>query len=141
MATRKSGRSPNGHIILIEVSPFLWTTGAGVLSWDDDAYELRYGEGKLKADSKSYPRAYQIARSFEQQWEDSIDYWENYINEGEYKQNEKTTVLIVVASVLKKEFFWNNKYLTYGKLICKCSLNYHSILISDNNFGWIVKGG
>ena len=56
----------NGKIILIEISPFLRTTGAGIFNWDDDAYELRYGSGKLKVASKTNPNADRIASQFEE---------------------------------------------------------------------------
>ena len=138
----------NGKMILIEVSPFLRTTGAGCLSWDYDAYELRYGNGKLKVASKTNPNADNLARSFEVQWEDSIDYKENFIKSSDEIENSKihsneifesNKSLIFVASVLKKGFFWNQKYLSYSEFIDDRELIDHGLLIDSDGMGWIVK--
>ncbi|KAK8876246.1 hypothetical protein M9Y10_006441 [Tritrichomonas musculus] len=130
----------NGKIILIEVSPFLRTTGPGCLSWDYDAYELRYGSGKLKVASKTNPNADEIARSFEMQWEDSNDYKENFIKESvENPTNQVKKNLLFVASVLKKSFFWNQKYLSYADFIDDAELADHGVLIDSDGMGWIVK--
>ncbi|KAK8887591.1 hypothetical protein M9Y10_038641 [Tritrichomonas musculus] len=135
----------NNKIILIEVSPFLRTTGAGVLSLDDDAFELRYGSGKLKVASKTNPNADRIARSFEEQWEDATDYKDNFIKERgsdeQLKEKEDEYNYIFVGSVLKKGFFWNQKYLSYAEYINQGELVNHSILIDDNEMSLIVKGG
>lgn len=98
----------NNKMILIEVSPFLRTTGAGCLSWDYDAHELRYGNGKLKVASKVNPNADNLAKSFETQWDDSIDYKEKFIKSDEnsnIKKIEDNNNLLFVASVLKKVSF------------------------------------
>lgn len=112
----------NNKIILIEVSPFLRTTGAGVLSWDDDAYELRQGSRKLKVASKTNPNADRIARSFEEQWEDATDYKVNFIKESgseeqlKEKEDEKSTYLLEVFSK-KASFRIKNIYHLLNTLI------------------------
>ena len=132
----------NNKMILIEVSPFLRTTGAGCLSWDYDAYELRYGNGKLKVASKVNPNADNLARSFETQWDDSIDYKDKFIKSDENSNNKKIEAnnnLLFVASVLKKGFFWNNKYLSYAEFINDAELINHGVLIDSDGMGWIVN--
>lgn len=139
----------NNKMILIEVSPFLRTTGAGCLSWDYDAHELRYGSGKLKVASKSNPNADHLASSFETQWEDSTDYKDNFIkSDNENSKSENKNFIksvsenknsIFVASVLKKGFFWNQKYLSYAEFINDAELIDHGMLIDSDGMGWIVN--
>ena len=62
------------------------------------------------------------------------NYFFNYKNKF---QNRK----IFVCSVLKKDFYWSKKYITYdgnkNKLLGKGILNNYCINIDKNGFGWI----
>lgn len=54
-------------------------------------------------------------------------------------QNDKINY-VFVCSLLKKGFWWNKKYLSYGEFVEFGILKNHSILIDKNGMGWMVNG-
>ena len=58
-----------------------------------------------------------------------------------FNYNNSNNRKIFVCSVLKKDFYWSHKYITYdgnnNKLLGKGILDNHCINVDKNGFGWI----
>lgn len=110
----------NEKIKLIELTPFLKTTGPGMFDWENDADELRFGDGKLKVNLKEYPNVDELGDYYEDEWKSQIKkptYKENFVHQSYFEffishvisffhQDEK--FIVFVASILKKGFWWNS---------------------------------
>lgn len=134
---------------LIEFNPFKDSTGAGLYDWKRDAKELRYGDGKLKIVLNEYPNIDDFADCWLDAFKDAPSYKQFYKKQNIFNiftsyvsrlwPNDNDESLLFVASVLKRGFIWNSKYLSYSKFICNGELNGFEIAIDENGMGWIVN--
>lgn len=141
----------NEKIKLIELTPFLKTTGPGMFDWENDADELRFGDGKLKVNLKEYPNVDELGDYYEDEWKSQIKkptYKENFVHQSYFEFfishvisffHQDDEFIVFVASVLKKGFWWNSKFLSYANFISEGKINGFSVLIDENEMGWIVR--
>ena len=137
----------NGKIILIEFSPFFPSTGGGLFDWNYDINELENGNGKLRIREQNYPNLEILLDDWEEQMKNAIKYDEIYnkfsffdrikssFNFSFKKNNE---IFLFVASVLKKGFYWNKKFLK--DFIDEAEASDLGLLTDESGMGWISKG-
>ena len=123
----------NNQIKLIEFSPYLRCTSARLFRWDNNYEEMLNGKGKLSLRMEPHPDI----EMFVQDWENDIkkpsehfdDYfiydntitsYLSYFNPFNLyyyffsqKNNKFENKRIFVVSVLKQDFYWSKKYITY----------------------------
>ena len=157
----------NNEIKLIEFSPFLRCTSARLFRWDNNHEEMLNGEGKLTVRMEPHPEIDMFVKDWENdilkpsEHFDDFFIYENvsYLSYLKYlnpfniynyffgSQNTDTKFpnrKIFVVSVLKNNFYWSKKYITYeekhktNKLIGKGTLKDHIIYVDQNGFGWII---
>ena len=160
----------NNEVKLIEFSPFLRCTSACLFRWDINHEEMLHGNGKLTVREKEFENiAYYVndwiktikkpSEHFDDYfWNvtdsyfDLLKYYLSYLNplnifnyffnyNTSFYNNKFKNRKIFVASVLKKNFYWNKKYITYdgskNRFLGKGILNNFCINIDKNGFGWI----
>ena len=156
----------DNEVKLIEFSPFLRCTSTCLFRWDLNYEEMLHGTGKLTVRDKEY----EGLESFVNEWEyfqsQSSDHFDDYFieetmvdkvlnyinllnffkknnnNNNNNNNNKFQNRTIFVISVLKNNFYWSQKYITYdgniNKLLGKGVLENHIINVDKNGFGWIV---
>ena len=139
----------NGNIIFIELSPFLQTTGAGLYHWNYDLNELENGEGNIRIREQELENLDVLVDDWEDQIKNAekydkiyekfsyIDKIKNYFNffSSKTKENE---IFLFVASVLKKDFYWNKKFLK--DFIDEGEADGIGLVTDNSGMGWIYKG-
>ena len=157
----------NNECKLIEFSPFLRCTSACLFRWDNDYEEMLHGNGKLTVRTEEYENLINIVNVWEkEQSMPSIHFDDFYIKETKtetikkylgyinpiniynkffsYQQNnnENNNKNIFVCGVLKKNCYWNKKYISYddnqNSFLGKAVLNNYFINLDKNGFGWIM---
>ena len=150
----------DNEVKLIEFSPFLRCTSACLFRWDINHEEMLHGTGKLTVRDKEYEGLAYFVNEWEKYQSQPSDHFDNYFIEETttdkvlnfinplnfFKKNNNNTKFnnrtIFVVSVLKNNFYWSQKYITYdgntNKLLGKGVLENHIINIDKNGFGWIV---
>ena len=159
----------NNEIKLIEFSPFLRCTSARLFRWDANHEEMLNGSGKLTVRTEPHPDI----EMFVTDWENEIKKPSQHFDDFFPEENDKNSFYsflsylnpmniyyyffgnnnlnpkfpnrkIFVVSVLKTNFYWNKKYITYeekniyNKFIGKATLLDHAIYVDQNGFGWII---
>ena len=159
----------NNEIKLIEFSPFLRCTSARLFRWDANHEEMLNGSGKLRVRTEPHPDI----EMFVIDWENEIKKPSQHFDDFFPEENNKNSFYsflsylnpmniyyyffgnnnlnpkfpnrkIFVVSVLKSNFYWNKKYITYeekniyNKFIGKANLLDHVIYVDQNGFGWII---
>ena len=139
----------NGNIIFIELSPFFPTTGGGLYDWNNDIKELENGDGDLRIREEKLENLEVLIDDWEEQMKNSEKYdsiykkfsffekIQNYFSFFSSKSKEKD-VFLFVASVLKKGFFWNKKFL--NDFIDEGETDGIGIVTDQSGMGWISKG-
>ena len=150
----------NNEVKLIEFSPFLRCTSACLFRWDLNYEEMLHGTGKLTVREKEYEGLEYFVKEWEKYQSQPSDHYDNYfikdtiaskilqylnpmnIYNKSLKTNKFKNRTIFVVSVLKKDFYWSKKYITYdgnnNKVLGKGMLENHIISIDKNGFGWII---
>ena len=139
----------NGKIIFIELSPFLPTTGGGLYHWNYDLNELENGEGNIRIREQELENLDVLVDDWEDQMKNAEKYDEiyekfsymdkikNYFNFFNTKPKEND-IFIFVASVLKKDFYWNKKFLK--DFIDEGEADGIELVTDNSGMGWISKG-
>ena len=137
----------NGNIILIEISPFLKSTGSCCFRWDKDEKELKSGNGKLKIKTEIHKNLDFFIEEWEKEWKNNIKY-DFYFKESILSSlsnlwnnlwSEKIEFFyLFVGSVLKKGFYWNKKFLKY--FFDEGEVNGLELFVDKSGMGWIGKG-
>ena len=157
----------NNEVKLIEFSPFLRCTSACLFRWDINYDEMLHGNGKLTLREEEMDLEY-IVKDWENNikkpsihfddyfsydsYYDSFMYYLSYLNPlniynyffnyNNNKNDKFKNRKIFVCSVLKKDFYWSQKYITYdgnnNKLLGKGIIDNFCINVDKNGFGWIV---
>ena len=158
----------NNEVKLIEFSPFLRCTSACLFRWNINYDEMLHGTGKLTVREKEYNDLEYFVNEWEKYQSKPSDPYDNYFikdtitdkiwnglsylnpmtiyNKLFTKSNNKESKfknrIIFVVSVLKNDFYWSKKYITYdgnnNKVLGKGMLENHIISIDKNGFGWII---
>ena len=142
----------NGKIIFIELSPFLPTIGECLYNWNGDINELKNGEGKLRIreQAQDYPNLEILLDDWEEQIKNGVKYDEifnkfsildkikNSLNYYFINKEKEKTIYLFVASVLKKGFYWNKKFLK--DYFDEAEINGIGLITDESGMGWISKG-
>ena len=154
----------NNEVKLIEFSPFLRCTSACLFRWDLNHEEMLHGSGKLTVREEEYSGLEYFVKEWLKCQGQPSDPFDNYFIEDtttdkilDYvnplnlikyfypKSNTQSKFknrTIFVVSVLKNNFYWSKKYITYdgntNKLLGKGLLENHIISVDKNGFGWII---
>ena len=159
----------NNEVKLIEFSPFLRCTSACLFRWDLNYEEMLHGTGKLTLREEEYKELESFVDDWEKRQKNpsphfddfylEYSYYENFLYYLSYlnpkyaynyffnfnsleQENKFKNRKIFVCSVLKKDFYWNKKYISYdknnNKFIGRGILNNYCINVDKNGFGWIV---
>ena len=154
----------NNEIKLIEFSPFLRCTSARLFRWDANYEEMLNGKGKLTIRTEPHPEIEMFVKDWENEIQKPSEHFDDYFlydNNTNYLSylnpmnlyyyffgNKNNDIFpnkrIFVVSVLKNNFYWSKKYITYeeknnsNKLLGKGTLLDHTIYIDQNGFGWII---
>ena len=162
----------NNEIKLIEFSPFLRCTSARLFRWDNNYEEMLNGDGKLTVRTEPHPEIDMFVKDWENDIKKPSEHFDDYFlyddNNGSYfsflkylnplnlyyyffgnnnnnqlEQSKFQNRRIFIVSVLKTNFYWSKKYITYddnnkNKLLGKAYLIDHTIYIDQNGFGWII---
>ena len=154
----------NNEIKLIEFSPFLRCTSARLFRWDANHEEMLNGKGKLTIRTEPHPEIEMFVKDWENEIQKPSEHFDDYFlydNNTNYLSylnpmnlyyyffgNKNNDIFpnkrIFVVSVLKNNFYWSKKYITYeeknnsNKLLGKGTLLDHTIYIDQNGFGWII---
>ena len=164
----------NNEIKLIEFSPFLRCTSARLFRWDNNHEEMLNGNGKLTVRTEPHPEIDMFVKDWENEILKPSEHFDdffiydnsdnsyfiylkylnpfniyNYFFVNKTQENKFKNRNIFVVSVLKNNFYWSKKYITYqektntNKLLGKGELKDHIIYVDQNGFGWIKpkKGG
>ena len=138
----------NGKIIFIELSPFFPSTGGCLFDWNYDIDELKNGNGKLRIRDQKYENLEILL----DEWEDQMNKSEKYDNIYNkfsffeiiknsfnfFNKNKEQDIYLFVASVLKKGFYWNNKFL--NEYFDQAEISGLGLLTDESGMGWISKG-
>ena len=154
----------NNEVKLIEFSPFLRCTSACLFRWDINYDELLHGNGKLTLRDKELENIEGMINGWEYEMQKPSTHFDDYFAEDSYyditkyylsylnplnlyyyffnsNNNNNNNRKIFVCSLLKKDYYWSQKYITYdgntNKLLGKGILDNHCINIDKNGFGWI----
>ena len=148
----------NNEVKLIEFSPFLRCTSACLFRWDLNHEEMLNGTGKLTVREKEYDNLEYFVKEWETYQSKPSDPYDDYFKKDTimsqffsyinplnlFNKNKSTSKnkIIFVVSVLKTNFYWSKKYITYdgntNKVLGKGLLENHIINLDKNGFGWIV---
>ena len=161
----------NNEIKLIEFSPFLRCTSARLFRWDNNYEEMLNGDGKLTVRTEPHPEIDMFVKDWENDIKKPSEHFDDYFlyddNNSSYfsflkylnplnlyyyffsntnnqlEQSKFPNRTIFIVSVLKTNFYWSKKYITYDdnnkkKLLGKAYLIDHTIYIDQNGFGWII---
>ena len=162
----------NNEIKLIEFSPFLRCTSARLFRWDNNYEEMLNGTGKLTVRTEPHPEIDMFVKDWENDIQKPSKHFDDYFlydednssyfsflkylnplnlyyyffsnnNNNQIDQSKFPHRRIFVVSVLKTNFYWSKKYITYddnnsNKLLGKAYLIDHTIYIDQNGFGWII---
>ena len=141
----------NDEVIAIEMSPFLKSTGPCCLKWEIDHEEMMNGNGNLKVNENDYEDidevlipdfifGKEILEPYDVFLNSKKETWghtfsrifsiNNYIKKEEYHH-------ILVVSLLKRNFFWNYKYLSKSEFVDDVIVDGLEIKIDKNGMGWI----
>ena len=149
----------NNEVKLIEFSPFLRCTSACLFRWDVNHEEMLHGTGKLTVREKESDALDHFVNDWVKYQSQPSNHFDDhfiednffskmlsYINPFSYftstnvKKFENRKIFVV--SVLKNNFYWSKKYLSYddntNKILGKGLLENHCICIDKNGFGWIM---
>ena len=139
------------NVIAIEMSPFMKSTGPCCLKWEIDYEEMMNGNGNLRVNENDYEDidevlipefifGKEILEPYDVLLNKNKESWghmfnrifsiDNYIKKEEY-------FYVLVVSLLKKNFFWNFKYLSYSEYIDTVIVEGLEIKIDKNGMGWI----
>ena len=137
-------------VIAIEMSPFMKTTGPCCLKWEIDSDEMMYGDGKLKVNENNYEDVKdfliadfifgkEVLEPYDNFLNSKKETWGHFFNRifslSNNKKNEYFYVLVV--SLLKKNFFWNYKYLSQSEFIDDTIAEGLEIKVDKNGMRWI----
>ena len=161
----------NNEIKLIEFSPFLRCTSARLFRWDNNYEEMLNGDGKLTVRTEPHPEIDMFVKDWENDIKKPSEHFDDYFlyddnnssyfsflkylnplnlyyyffgnNNNQIEQSKFPNRRIFIVSVLKTNFYWSKKYITYddnnkNKLLGKAYLIDHTIYIDQNGFGWII---
>ena len=161
----------NNEIKLIEFSPFLRCTSARLFRWDNNYEEMLNGNGKLTVRTEPHPEIDMFVKDWENDIQKPSEHFDDYFlyddnnnsyfsflkylnplnlyyyffgsNNNQIEQSKFPNRRIFIVSVLKTNFYWSKKYITYddnnkNKLLGKAYLIDHTIYIDQNGFGWII---
>lgn len=162
----------NNEIKLIEFSPFLRCTSARLFRWDNNYEEMLNGDGKLTVRTEPHPEIDMFVKDWENDIKKPSEHFDDYFlydddnssyfsflkylnplnlyyyffgnnNNNQLEQSKFPNRRIFIVSVLKTNFYWSKKYITYddnnkNKLLGKAYLIDHTIYIDQNGFGWII---
>ena len=141
----------DNSVIAIEMSPFMKSTGPCCLKWEIDHEEMMNGNGNLKVNENDYDDidevlipefifGKEILEPYDVLLNKNKESWghmfnrifsiENYIKKEEF-------FYVLVVSLLKKNFFWNFKYLSYSEFIDTVIVEGLEIKVDKNGMGWI----
>ena len=161
----------NNEIKLIEFSPFLRCTSARLFRWDNNYEEMLNGDGKLTVRTEPHPEIDMFVKDWENDIKKPSEHFDDYFlyddnnssyfsflkylnplnlyyyffgnNNNQIEQSKFPNKRVFIVSVLKTNFYWSKKYITYddnnkNKLLGKAYLIDHTIYIDQNGFGWII---
>ena len=162
----------NNEIKLIEFSPFLRCTSARLFRWDNNYEEMLNGDGKLTVRTEPHPEIDMFVKDWENDMQKPSEHFDDFFlyddnnssyfsflkylnplnlyyyffgnnNNNQLEQSKFPNRRIFIVSVLKTNFYWSKKYITYddnnkNKLLGKAYLIDHTIYIDQNGFGWII---
>ena len=155
----------NSELKLIEFSPFLLCTSARLFRWHLNSEEMLNGEGKLTVREEESKELHMYVKDWEKHTLEKSEHFDDYFLYDTYKEkinsifnvinpkniynyffnNKFPNKKIFVVSVLKNNFYWSKKYITYNdinnknKFIGKALLENHCISVDKNGFGWILS--
>ena len=141
----------NDEVIVIEMSPFMKSTGPCCLKWEIDYEEMMNGNGNLKINENDYEYIdeflipeYIIGKEILEPYDVLInnkkETWGHMFKrifsfDNFIKKEEEFYILVV--SVLKTNFFWNFKYLSQSEFIDNVIVKGLEIKVDKNGMGWI----
>ena len=161
----------NNEIKLIEFSPFLRCTSARLFRWDNNYEEMLNGDGKLTVRTEPHPEIDMFVKDWENDMQKPSEHFNDFFlyddnnssyfsflkylnplnlyyyffgnNNNQIEQSKFPNKRVFIVSVLKTNFYWSKKYITYddnnkNKLLGKAYLIDHTIYIDQNGFGWII---
>ena len=138
----------NDKIIFIELSPFFPTTGGCLFDWNYDLDELKNGEGKLRIRDNNYENLEILLDDWEEQMNKAEKYDQIYNNFSFYDKiknsfnffgkGKEKEIYLFVASVLKKDFYWNKKFLK--NFFDEGEIDGLGLITDESGMGWIYKG-
>ena len=142
----------NNQVIAIEMSPFMKSTGPGCLNWEVDHEEMMYGNGNLKINENDYEDideflipeyilCKEILEPYDILLNNKKESWghmfSRFFSLDNLIKKEKEDFYILVVSLLKKNFFWNFKYLSQSEFIDNVIVKGLEIKVDKNGMGWI----
>ena len=138
----------NDEVIAIEMSPFMKSTGPCCLKWELDSKEMMYGEGNLKVNENDYEDIDEVLIPDFLQGKETLEPYDILLNTKKETWGHMFTRVfsffekeeyyyILVVSVLKKNFFWNYKYLSLSEYIDEVYVKGLEIKVDKNGMGWI----
>ena len=117
-------------VIAIEMSPFMKTTGPCCLKWEIDSEEMMHGDGKLKVNENNYEDdedfliadfifGKEVLEPYDNFLNNKKETWGHFFNRifSLSNNNKNEYFYVLVVSLLKKNFFWNYKYLSQSEFI------------------------
>ena len=142
----------NNEVIVIEMSPFMKSTGPCCLKWEIDYEEMMHGNGNLKINENDYDDideflipeyilGKEIIEPYDVLLNNKKETWGNMITRffslNNFIKKEEESFYILVVSLLKKNFFWNFKYLSQSEFIDNVTVKGLEIKVDKNGMGWI----
>ena len=140
-------------VMVIEMSPFLKSTGPCCLKWELDHEEMMHGNGNLRVNENDYEDVdefiipefifgKELLEPYDALLESKKETWGQMFSRIFYfpffnKINNKEYFYIFVVSLLKKNHFWNYKYLSYSEFIDEATVEGVEIKVDKNGMGWI----
>ena len=138
----------NDKVISIEMSPFMKSTGPCCLKWEIDFEEMMHGEGNLKVNENDYEDidevlipdfilGKEVLEPYDALLNNKKETWGHMFTRFFSFSNKEEYFYILVASLLKKNFFWNYKYLSLSEFIDEVNVEGLEIKVDKNGMGWI----
>ena len=142
----------NNQVIAIEMSPFMKSTGPCCLNWEVDHEEMMNGNGNLKINENDYEDideflipeyilGKEILEPYDFLLNNKKETWghmfSRFFSLDNLIKKEKEDFYILVVSLLKKNFFWNFKYLSQSEFIDNVIVKGLEIKVDKNGMGWI----
>ena len=138
----------NDKVISIEMSPFMKSTGPCCLKWEIDFEEMMHGEGNLKVNENDYEDidevlipdfilGKEVLEPYDALLHNKKETWGHMFTRLFSFSNKEEYFYILVASLLKKNFFWNYKYLSLSEFIDEVNVEGLEIKVDKNGMGWI----